>query len=113
MQEHVCVLRDWDAGAHVDRPFKHICTRIVDGWNVFSKRVQLNGLSIVAGYPTPDGTDVPPDTICPNDNCTIIGIFAVSSTDANSPPQGSRSSVFLASDLNEPTNECVRSKVME
>lgn len=112
MQEHVCFLRDWDA-EHMVIALSNTYVHTVDGWIVHSKRVQLNGQSIVAGYPTPDDTDVPPNTICPNDNCTITGSFDVSSTNANPPPQGSRDSVFLASDLEEPTEECVRSKIMK
>lgn len=93
--------------AHVDRLFKHIRPHTVDGWDVYSERVQLNGQSIVAGYPTPDDTDVPANTACPLDNCTITGDFDVAIIDENPAPQGSDFSTLLASGLSV-VEDCVR-----
>lgn len=64
----------------------------VDGWDVYKERVQLNGLSTVAGWPTPDDDDVPPNCSCPLDDCLLIEATWVYDTTIESeepPPTGS------------------------
>lgn len=68
-----------------------LCSYTVDGWDVYKERVQLNGLSTVAGWPTPTDTDVPPLCPCPNDDCQLSGDFYFDATIENAlpPPTGS------------------------
>lgn len=63
----------------------------VDGWDVYKERVQLNGNSTVAGWPTPNDPDVPPLCPCPLDDCPLSGTMDFDATieSANPPPTGS------------------------
>jgi hypothetical protein len=72
----------------------------VAGWDVYKQRVQLNGLSTVAGFPTPIDTDVPPDCPCPNDDCPLDGSWDFNALidSSDPPPNGSNTYIEFISE---------------
>lgn len=67
----------------------------MDGWDVYKERVQLNGLSTVAGWPTPDDTDVPPFCPCPLDDCPLDGSWDFDATIESSAPPPTGSNTYI------------------
>lgn len=67
----------------------------MDGWEVYKERVQLNGLSSIADWPTPDDTDVPPNCPCPLDDCPLDGAWEFDATIQSSAPPPTGSDTYL------------------
>ena len=66
-------------------------TFTISGWTFYNERVQLNGNSVVAGFPTPTDTNIPPLCPCPNDNCTLVAESYTTQLSNTAPPPGASS----------------------
>lgn len=71
---------------------------------MYAERVQLNGKSTIAGFPTPTDTAIPPGNPgqpCPQDDCQLLpgAEFDVSLENDTPPPSGSSSYAYMDSAL--------------
>lgn len=62
VEDHACT-----STTHTHHTLPRFHHSSINGWDLYAQRVQLNGQSIVAGWPTPMDPTLPPN--CP---CTYV-----------------------------------------